>query len=58
MSNIEIACVIFSAVETALTIYFWRRYKKKLDVEIAKLTIATAEYETAVSNLNLWRNAT
>jgi hypothetical protein len=52
MSAIEIACVLFSATETAVTIYLWLRYKKKLDAAIRANTIAAAEYIEAAAKLN------
>lgn len=58
MTPVEIACVTFSVIETAVTIYLWRRYKKKLDAAIKKHTIATAEYESACKQLKIWSNAT
>lgn len=50
--------IAFSACETVVTIYFYRKAKKKLDDAHKRATIAAAEYEAATKQLNIWSNAT
>lgn len=53
MTKLELALIAFSVIETIISAALYRdTYRKKLEYE--KLL---EEYETAVANLNIWRNA-
>ena len=57
MTKLEIILCCFSVAETVISAYFFINNKKKLDEAKKRYDTASADYEAAVSHLNIWINA-
>lgn len=56
MTTLEIVLIFVSVTETALTIYGYRRMKKRLDAERRLYEDKRTEYETLIQALPIGRN--
>jgi len=56
MTTLEIVLIFVSVTETALTIYGYRRMKKRLDAERKAYEDKRTEYETLIQALPIGRN--
>lgn len=55
-TTLEIALMCVSVVETAVSAYFWRKWKKKLDDERKLFEDKRREYEALIETLPIGRN--
>lgn len=56
LSTLEIVLIVVSVTETAVSAYFWRKWKKKLDEERKLHEDKRKEYESLIQSLPIGRN--
>lgn len=56
LSTLEIVLIVASVTETAVSAYFWRKWKKKLDEERRLYEDKRKEYESLIQSLPIGRN--
>ena len=56
MTNLEIVLCCVSIIETAVSAYAWRKWKKKLDKERELYETKRIEYERLIEALPIQRN--
>lgn len=56
LSTLEVVLIVVSVTETAVSAYFWRKWKKKLDDERKLYEDKRKEYESLIQSLPIGRN--
>ncbi len=56
LSTLEVVLIVVSVTETAVSAYFWRKWKKKLDDERKLYEDKRKEYERLIEALPIGRS--
>lgn len=56
MTTLEIVLVVFSVIETAVSAYMWRKWKRQLEAERLQYEEQRRVYESLIATLPIGRN--